>query len=430
MKKYIALIDTFNQARMDLPSEEVLRYYRDIPEITETDNRGFQITRPLFSHSSVPDELGFESIEISNDLFTEENELFYFLHVHHNQSLWVNNIQVLPNYIIHRIQKGEVKLVFDNTLEGNRIDGEFFLDDYYRKLNELDLPLENVYYISNNILSEDTHKEWLKDKKILQETNIISFMWNVHDVKRLIYIDALPPKIDFDELFKYQLDNVGKIKHFLKINRTNRNERNLFMLFMNKFDLLKKSLVSFPDFPTEHYNPDFSFITDEENVKDLQSKCPFYIDNRDSLNIGPAGQGEGFFDADLPFNPVHYRNTFMSIVMCAFPYEENACHLHSSTYNPIYCGHPFIHFGPIGSLQELRNRGFKTFGDWWDESYDNEKDHDKRLRMVMDLTKKLSNKTQVEMLKMRIEMRDVLQHNYSLIRDYTIEEYLLKKIVS
>ena len=84
MKRYIALIDTFNQARMDLPSEEVLRYYRDIPEITETDNRGFQITRPLFSHSSVPDELGFESVEISNDLFTEENELFYFLHVHHN----------------------------------------------------------------------------------------------------------------------------------------------------------------------------------------------------------------------------------------------------------------------------------------------------------------------------------------------------------
>jgi hypothetical protein len=119
----------------------------------------------------------------------------------------------------------------------------------------------------------------------------------------------------------------------------------------------------------------------------------------------------------------------MSIVMCAFPYEENACHLHSSTYNPIYCGHPFIHFGPIGSLQQLRNRGFKTFGDWWDESYDMEKDHDKRLRMIMDLTKSLSEKSVGEMLQMRIEMREVLEHNYNLIKDYTIEEYLLKKIL-
>ena len=65
MKKYIAIIDSFSQARMDLPSEEVLKYYRHIPEITELDNRGFEITRPLFSHSSLPYELGFESIEIS-----------------------------------------------------------------------------------------------------------------------------------------------------------------------------------------------------------------------------------------------------------------------------------------------------------------------------------------------------------------------------
>lgn len=429
MKRYIALIDTFNQARMDLPSEEVLRYYKDIPEITELDNRGFQITRPLFSHSSVPDELGFESIEISNDLFTEENELFYFLHVHHNQKLWVKNIGVIPDYILKEVKKGKLKLVFDNTLEGNRIDGEWFLDDYYKILESLELPLENVYFITNNLFAEKTHEDWLNENKVSKKTNIISFMWNVHDVKRLIYIDALPPKVDFDELLKYQLDNVGKIKHFLKINRTNRNERNLFMLFMNKFNLIDKSLISFPDFPSEHYNPDFDFITDEENIKDLHSKCPFYIDNRDSLNVGPAGQGEGFFDADLPFNPVHYRNSFLSVIMCAFPFEENACHLHSSTFNPMYCGHPFIHFGPMGSLQELRNRGFKTFDDWWDESYDLEPDHDKRLRMVMDLTKKISEYSIGDMIRMKIQMKDVLYHNYNLINDYSIEEYLFKKIV-
>ena len=57
--------------------------------------------------------------------------------------------------------------------------------------------------------------------------------------------------------------------------------------------------------------------------------------------------------------------------MCAFPFVENACHLHSSTFNPIYCGHPIIQFGPYKHLEILKNNGFKTFDKWWDEDYDN-----------------------------------------------------------
>ena len=121
-------------------------------------------------------------------------------------------------------------------------------------------------------------------------------------------------------------------------------------------------------------------------------------DNTDETNHGDAGYGKGKFNADLPFQPIHYKNSFISVVMAAFPFEDNTCHLHSSTFNPMYCGHPILQFGPYQSLREMRERGFKTFGNWWDESYDDEPDHRKRFEKVMDVTLELSKISSKELL--------------------------------
>ena len=83
---------------------------------------------------------------------------------------------------------------------------------------------------------------------------------------------------------------------------------------------------------------------------------PFDIDETDETNHGPAGVGEGFFDADLAFNPIHYRNSFISIVMGAFAFDKDGYHLHSSTFNPMYCGHPIIQFAPYKTLEVMKQK--------------------------------------------------------------------------
>ena len=127
----------------------------------------------------------------------------------------------------------------------------------------------------------------------------------------------------------------------------------------------------------------FPGLIGQENIDSLISKVPFDIDKTDKENHGPPGIGVGKFDADLPFNPLHYKNTLISTVMCAFPFVENACHIHSSTYNPIYCGHPVIQFGPVNHLKKLREIGFKTFSKWWDESYDEDEFGWGRLQKIL-----------------------------------------------
>ena len=414
----ISLIDDFSQVSILNPPPEILEIYKNVPEINEIDNRGFPICRPLFSHSSVPRDLGLKDVWV--DDFDFKLPFVYATYVHHNQRLWTEHINLIPNKVLDGVRNGQGFLLFDNTLEGNRVDGEWFIDPLYKSISELDLPPENVIFVTNNLLAEKIHDEYERDKKI----KLVSFMWNVYDVKRLIRGKNLPKKVDIQDEIEYKSKNLEKIKHFLKINRTNRPERNIFMLFMNYYKLFDQSLISFPSFPDEYCPTGFEKYLTKENIEDLKSKVPFDIDKTDASNHGDAGFGRGFFDADLPFQPIHYKNSFISIVFCAFPFEDNTCHLHSSTFNPMYCGHPILQFGPYQSLREMRERGFKTFGQWWDESYDDEPNHWKRFEKVMEVTMKLSKISTKELLEVYIDMKEVLQHNVDLILQYNIKTEL------
>ncbi len=419
----IALIDRFNQVSMHDPSQDIVDLYKHIPEINELDNRAQPICRPLFSHSSLPDVMELEIVEVKD--FDFKSKFSYFVHVHHNQPLWAKNLDVIPRKILDEVRSGNGKLIFDNTLEGKSIEGDEFLNPFYESIDKLKLPTENIYFITNNLIAEKTHQDYDRENKI----NIISVMWNVFDIQRLKGEKNLPMKVRADMEYKYKSVNIFKIKHFLKINRTNRDERDIFMLFLNFEKLLDKCLVSFPELHKWPDYPDMFYkYTQNENIEDLKSQLPFDIDETDETNHGPAGLGKGMFNADLPFDPIHYRDTFISIVMGAFPFDTSGYHLHSSTFNPMYCGHPIIQFAPYKTLDVMKQYGFKTFDKWWDESYDNEKDDWKRLQMIMDLVLKLSDYDEKDLLNMYEDMRETLQHNINIIEDYDIKTNLYDRI--
>jgi hypothetical protein len=64
-------------------------------------------------------------------------------------------------------------------------------------------------------------------------------------------------------------------------------------------------------------------------------------------------------------------------------------HLTEKTFKPIAMGMPFIIVGTQGSLKYLRSYGFKTFGDLWDESYDDEPDDSRRIEKIAQVLKQL-----------------------------------------
>lgn len=66
---------------------------------------------------------------------------------------------------------------------------------------------------------------------------------------------------------------------------------------------------------------------------------------------------------------LHYYKFAMEIVCETYCYG-NTFFPTEKTVRPIAAGKPFVLFGPVDFLKRLRDYGFRTFGEFWDESYD------------------------------------------------------------
>ena len=86
--------------------------------------------------------------------------------------------------------------------------------------------------------------------------------------------------------------------------------------------------------------------------------------------------------------------------------------LTEKTFKPMAYGMPFMIFGNRNSLKRVRELGFKTFPEWFDESYDEEENFTLRLNAMLDSYEKfLSEEHSIE------EIRDALEHNFNRISD-------------
>jgi hypothetical protein len=87
-------------------------------------------------------------------------------------------------------------------------------------------------------------------------------------------------------------------------------------------------------------------------------------------------------------------------------------HLTEKTFKPIALGMPFVIVGTKGSLEYLRSYGFRTFGDIWDESYD-QADDDVRIEKIAELLKDLDNLSTAEKQKVFESAHSIIEHNWN-----------------
>jgi hypothetical protein len=82
----------------------------------------------------------------------------------------------------------------------------------------------------------------------------------------------------------------------------------------------------------------------------------------------------------------------------------------------IFFKHPFILVAPPYTLKYIRETGLKTFGDFWDESYDEEPIHSVRMAKILKLIDYIGNKSIEELEQLRLEMEPVLRYNLGLLK--------------
>jgi len=147
-------------------------------------------------------------------------------------------------------------------------------------------------------------------------------------------------------------------------------------------------------------------LTNKIGVEEVLDKGPHNLKSENNL---PLSVINAWTDEDC----IPHLTSYFDICFESFFYNESeAISLTEKVFKPIINFQPFIYVATRGSLQVLRDLGFKTFEPFIDESYDQELDNDKRLRMCYEQIKRLCLMTKQEIHEWYWKMQDILTHNH------------------
>ena len=213
---------------------------------------------------------------------------------------------------------------------------------------------------------------------------------------------------DWEPLQKPTVDFFRKEKVFLFKNAViTRNHRQAFYLRLNELGLLKKSMMSWLD----RYNgiPDLclrsasDMLMHDFGLKYSAEECEL-LTKKVILDFEELPERkQAFLTNDT------YTNTWYSLVMETL-FEKDVNFVTEKTYQPIINYHPFLIASTPHALENLRNNGYETFPEIFDESYDEETDTAKRFHMLIHEVQKSCQPGFEEKFK-QPSVREKLKHN-------------------
>ena len=130
-------------------------------------------------------------------------------------------------------------------------------------------------------------------------------------------------------------------------------------------------------------------------------------------NIEPYTPGSTLTDGFVAQTKNIYSDFFIDLVAETFT-SGNCFFITEKTVRPMLLKKPFIIFGSRNYLVYLRQMGFRTFGDFWDENYDGYEGADRYIR-ILELIDTLAGKSFDELESMYWDMQYTLNHNYNLL---------------
>lgn len=164
----------------------------------------------------------------------------------------------------------------------------------------------------------------------------------------------------------------------------------------------------------------------ENGCKVLEERAPFCVDKRSTaairvedprhVNIWPLvpeiepGETPSLYNRVSNHLSNYYFDAFIDIIN-ETRYAQPTANISEKTFQAMQYLRPFILVAPPKSLEELHSLGFKTFSEFWDESYDDELDHGERLAKIFTLINQLFSMTNQEQRELYLKMVPILTHN-------------------
>ena len=105
-------------------------------------------------------------------------------------------------------------------------------------------------------------------------------------------------------------------------------------------------------------------------------------------------------------------------------------HLTEKTFKPICLGMPFVLVACAGSLEYLKQYGFKTFDSLWSEDYDQETDEHVRIARIGQLLRDLDQLSLREKQQLFDRAQPIVEHNFNHFYSGGFEQVLWQELTS
>lgn len=315
-----------------------------------------------------------------------------------------------PNHILHHVRMFNGYFLIDASaeawVENIHLTAMHSYFDFHR------IPLSKVIYLTGCMNAPKLYEEWLMRKGISdsrQKMKMIPFP--ISQDSLAIYFDVYKPQVP-----EYDTERIPE-KLFLSWNRRFRDHRIAIALGLDKLGLVDRSYMSMGRTDPEninvtienmynhYYTSDMGITPDD--VNQFTHKLPLVLDGETNT----VKMCQDFDDVNRPY----YQNSLVSIVT-ETNYNADEVTLTEKSFKPSKEKHPFIIIGAPGTLQAFRDMGFKTFGEFWDENYDNLTDPKQRMNAVMNVFKYIGSWNDDQIRNFRRSVKPILDHNYETLK--------------
>ena len=325
------------------------------------------------------------------------------------------------NKILSLIHNKKIKVLLLREHEGGGNHIEFFhklfefiqthnLDANSFYLTFANKKLDEYYMKSIGDVGLNIHiSDWLLEHTSL----ILNDALDTNKLNELGYRFELPHFVDSNRKF-----------NFLCLNRVPKAHRVSFIAKLIKDGVIENidwSMLFSPNeflpfygeekmdnhniFSIEHFSAYFDRNELEELEREL--KYVFYTKKKSIFEPDSKSIYQYFGDTKSTHFKESYDNSYCSLIT-ETSFENNEEHLTEKSFKPFINLHLAIFLAPYKHLERLRGYGFKTFGDFWDESYDDIESPMDRMKAVTSLIKNINEKDMKVIYK---EAKNILEHN-------------------
>jgi len=334
-------------------------------------------------------------------------------------------MKYLSKIIVELVNQNEIKIAMINFFESDRYDNIWRTMSYYEYFcNKLKIyKKNNIFIIGNDININELPRQYPKDhfRFIVSHGVIRYFLDKIYslNIDTTKYIENYINKSDKEKVFLSMVNHGRTSKYFThQYLRYNNCLKNSFYSYIHEdhydnhksypiddlysqFPIINEELDKYPDFK--------KFIIDNPNIGKHFLPQDYLNTNHHAYNVS---------NQVVYLNDYWTCNTYFSVINETH-FNDLASWITEKTFKMFYYGHPFILVGGRNVLKHLREMGFQTFPELFDESYDSMPCNLDKLMFICDQIKYYNTEEGIQKLKkITPTLKDKLLYNRNHFINY------------